>query len=296
MNINLIIIIAGFTLFLSSCSEEEKTYNYPQSPYIQSPSLEYLENSETGYPDTLKLSFEMFDKEGDLGIDGYDTEFPFHDFEPVFDSEDRWVTYGSQDVSPPFYIYLPYPAKSMISEIDNRPEFTCSHYMEANLDENYKTLLPDIRSAFSYPNDHTYDQITVDGTIFYKDSLYVVKNENRNNIFLEWYRLVDGKDELIDWKNIVSSYDCGINFDGRFQYIESLKIFQTSHPDGSPYKISKTSKYEYQLEYSMASIGFRTVLRKDPFKFKVTIKDRELNASNVLETDYMTLDELMVNN
>ena len=68
----------------------------------------------------------------------------------------------------------------------------------------------------------------------------------------------------------------------------------TSTPTKPPLNISNSSQLlSGKLRYGMVSYGFEMILKNDIFKFRIYIKDRELNTSNIIETPEVTLEEIL---
>jgi hypothetical protein len=76
----------------------------------------------------------------------------------------------------------------------------------------------------------------------------------------------------LNWETITGT-ECGPSFDGRF-----------------PRLSDKDGPLEGTLRYSMKSEGIAFILSSRSFKLRVTIKDRALNTSNIVETDFVTLE------
>ena len=98
------------------------------------------------------------------------------------------------------------------------------------------------------------------------DTVYVQRNNNHFNYFLDFYTLEDGQWVLYDPRQEPT---CGPNFWGR--------VFNlNTQGDERPLKGS--------IKYSLLS-GFRLLFRNDTLKIRVKIQDRALNVSNTIETE-----------
>ncbi|RAW01433.1 hypothetical protein DQQ10_11065 [Pseudochryseolinea flava] len=74
------------------------------------------------------------------------------------------------------------------------------------------------------------------------------------------------------------------------------RIPNTTHHEwisaGGPFRVKRTSKTTGSIAYAMYSIGHTYVLRDKEFKLQIYVKDRAKNRSNTLETPVFTLQEL----
>jgi hypothetical protein len=233
-------------------------------------------------PDSLVIYLDFEDGDGDLGLNREENDYPYHDFDFVIDENGRIVTLGATDVTPPFYQFtflteeekrknnLPTPPQ--ISATDTRPAFSCDNYDFLYINESRDIFIP-----------NGTDLNDIDLTRFHKDTLYVVKNERRNNIFVEFLEL-KGSDsagadtyEVIDWTRAFDLNGCGPDFNARFP------IFDVQ---------SLNSSLEGTIKYGMVSSGFNVLIRTKIFKLRIKIKDRLGHDSNVIETRNLTLQDL----
>ncbi|MEO9802331.1 MAG: hypothetical protein ABJF04_03745 [Reichenbachiella sp.] len=263
------ILVASPAIFFS-CQEPDP---FPIIPEIQFNNIQFVELLENGNPDSLILSFDFQDGDGDLGVEGDETFPPFHDFNFVVDNNNRIVTFGQEDVELPFYLFVPdpfQPTRSLFSETDNRPSFDCGDYDTLYINEEKDRYIP---PGVSFGD--------IDLEVFQKDTVYIQRNPYKSNIIIKFFRKRGIEEyEEIDWRYLTSQYGCGISFDGRFPVLD----FET---------VSSSGPLEGTIRYSMVSTGFRTVLRKDTFNIRFQIIDRGLHGSNVAETGDITLDQLI---
>ena len=148
------ILLFGVFCFMVSCTPPEPFSNTPKITYKD---LKYVENERNGFPDSLILSFDFEDGDGDLGLYSYETFYPFHDYEIIVDSLQildtqngrfatfRIVTLSEETLIPPLYRY--YPQSNVVdleifSEDDNRPVFTCEDYDFLRLSFDKTSFLP----------------------------------------------------------------------------------------------------------------------------------------------------------
>ncbi|MEQ9288180.1 MAG: hypothetical protein RIG77_14785 [Cyclobacteriaceae bacterium] len=222
----------------------------------------------TDQPDSLILFIDFEDGDGDLGLNRDENDYPYQDFDFVVDEDGRIVTLSATDTRPPYYQFAFESGQNpdKISDTDNRPVFSCDNYDFLFINEDRNVFIP--------KGTKTTD---IDLSQFHLDTLFVVKNENRNNIFVDFFRKRGSNYEFIDWKRAFDENGCGIDFNARFP------IFDVQ---------SLNSSLEGTIKYSMTSSGFNVLIRTDTFKLRVKIKDRRLHDSNVIETGDLTLESL----
>ncbi len=243
-----------------SCSAPDP---FPITPRIEFNQLVYKEFENE--PDSLILFIDFQDGDGDLGLNSDENDYPYQDFDFVVDEDGRIVTLGATDTRPPYY-RLAFDSgvpPQLISETDNRPPFSCDDYD--------LLFINDDRDVF-VPKGTKRENIDLD--VFTEDTLYVVKNENRNNIFVDFYRKRNGNYEFIDWKRAFDENGCGVDYNARFPIFDPKSV---------------GSSLEGTIKYGMVSSGFFALIRTDTFKIKVKIKDRQLHTSNEVESGDLTL-------
>lgn len=233
----------------------------PIIPKISYNRVEFFDEA-TG-SDSLILYINFEDGDGDIGLRGSEENYPYNKYNFIIDSSNprKFVFIGGDNYTPPFYSafdenFNRLPQQTLFSETDIRRPYNCEQYEEVEY----------------FPS-----QTATTAKI---DTFLVARNPNNQNIFVDFYRKVNGNYEFLDWANVFSSNGCGGNFNARFP------IFDTDNLGKS---LSGT------LRYSMLSAGFGIVLKKDTFKLKVYIKDRALHDSNVIESPDLTLDNITLN-
>ncbi len=250
-------LLYPFIIFLGlqSCYPPEEFSN---TPSIAFRSLSY--NQSDVASDSLVLNIDFTDGNGDIGLEGNETRAPYHAYNVIIDSENQYVTLSNDSARTPFYYAVaPNFASNpedlelrFFSDTDDRKPFNCQEYEIVEFSDNQ-------------------------GNSF-KDTIYVFRNENNKNIFVDFYRKVNGQYEFIDWTTVFSAIGCGTNFDARFPVFE---------PDNNGRSLEGT------IRYAMVSDGFSLVLRSDTFQVRVRIKDRELNDSNVAVSPDLTLNDIL---
>jgi hypothetical protein len=129
-----------------------------------------------------------------------------------------------------------------IGDSDTLPPYNCLDYEIVAVDPN--------------PND------TIDARV---DTIYVQRNDNHFNYFLDFYVKEDGAWRLYD---PAVERNCAPRYWGRYFYLNT-------QGDERP--------LEGELKYGIVS-GFRLLFRNDSLRVRVRIQDRALHSSNIVET------------
>ena len=157
-------------------------------PFISHESISFKKSQDNIIQDSLILTINFTDGDGDLGLSNEEIYYPYHPYNAIIDENLNWITIGSKEITPPLYVYEPNGLLSLYSNEDNRPSFNCENY-----------IIDTISSSTEL------------------DTFYIQKNENNKNIYVEFYKKVGNDFELIDWKKIFDEeYGCGIDFNSRF--------------------------------------------------------------------------------
>ncbi|MCV9386785.1 hypothetical protein [Reichenbachiella ulvae] len=257
-------ILLMASMMLNSCSEPDP---FPETPNISFESLKFIETTQNGIPDSLILAFNFEDGDGDLGLESFENEYPYHNFEFIVDADGRAVTFSTNDITLPLYRQIPNTdLTSLFSEEDIRPSYSCEDYDTLRINDSRDTYVPQ-GAPSNFPGSENY----------HLDTIYVVKNEARNNIYVEYYWDRGNGFEELDWAYATNEFGCGESYNGRFPILDAQNM---------------GTSLQGEIRYAMISSGFKIVFRNYPFKLKFYIYDRKLNKSNVVETPVYTLDEL----
>jgi len=263
---------------------------FPDKPHIRFNDLQYKPDERNGFQDSLILFFDFEDGDGDLGLDPghdqyppFDDEYPFHDFDIIVDSVHtyfsdgqryahyRFVTFGDPNVYPPYFKYNPFSSfidPDTFSTVDDRPAFSCDYYDTLRINSQ--------KNIFILPGSI----IDIEG--FKTDTVYMIKNPFRNNMFVDFYIDIQGNGnfQYFDWKYATSQYGCGLDFNGRFPIWDEDNWKNETSLQGT-------------IKYSMKSLGFENILRTREFKLHFYIIDRSLNHSDTVITSAYTLQGLL---
>ena len=171
--------------FLFSCIEDNNVSDIPSISYE---SLEFKKSDNSFNQDSLIITINFIDGDGNLGLSNDENNYPYHPYNAIIDQEFNWITLGSNNVTPPLYIYEPNGVYYLYSNEDNRPSYNCEDYIIDTVNTTNKL-----------------------------DTFYIQKNENNKNIFIEFHKKENNEFVLIDWKRIFDEeYGCGIDFNSRF--------------------------------------------------------------------------------
>jgi len=235
---------------LSGCF---KPPEFPNEPEIEFSNIVFKPGGDNG--DSLILSFDFQDGNGDIGLSGSEDDFPYHPFNIIVDANGDTVFFSDEDLELPLFMRAPNGSLTMFSETDNRTPFNCQEY------------------------EFLRDPIT-NVTI---DTFYIAKNPNNLNIRVDFFKKVGENYVFFDWTNVASNNRCGEDFNGRFPIFDD-----TNFRDSKP--LAGTIDYSM---VSVGFIY--CALRGDVFKIDITIKDRALNTSNTVSTPDVTLQDITVN-
>ena len=171
--------------FLFSCIEDNNVSDIPSISYE---SLEFKKSDNSFNQDSLIITINFIDGDGNLGLSNDENNHPYHPYNAIIDQEFNWITLGSNNITPPLYIYEPNGVYYLYSNEDDRPSYNCEDYIIDTVNTTNKL-----------------------------DTFYIQKNENNKNIFIEFYKKENNEFVLIDWKRIFDEeYGCGIDFNSRF--------------------------------------------------------------------------------
>ena len=248
-------LIAVSVVFIQGCFDPPE---FPVEPKVSANNVSYA--SYDG-PDSLILTFNFEDGDGDIGLGSEETQPPYHRRNFIIDSSEppRFVSLRGEDYTLPFYAINEFDeTRTLWSESDDRPAYNCLNY------EPFDSL------AVQYD----------DSTAFISDTLYVVKNEFNKNIYVSFYRKVLGEYSPITDKEFAGNQECPDTFDSRFPIFDNRNIGRA---------LSGT------ISYAMISVGFETIFRNDSIMIEFYIYDRALNRSNIARTEDFVLADIQKN-
>jgi len=252
---------------LTSCFDPPEYSNIPE---ISFDNIRFVDVDRGS--DSLILSFNFTDGDGDLGLNSADTLSPYHSYnfildgstkfafneilktQRVIDSTVRFVEFNDSNLNYPLVlvdkvfgtyqgIYMDQPAPL--------PPFNCKNYL-------------------------IFKSIPDSGGNINEDTLLIEANDANKNIRLEFYRKRNGQYTNITQN--LSPNDCQDSFNARFPIFDSDNI-------GRPLKGT--------IYYPILSSAFKPVFLNDSIMIEYFIYDRSLNKSNVARTIDFTLPGLL---
>ncbi len=144
---------------MTSCLEPDEISEIPK---IKFKRLEFVDVDNGA--DSLKLTFDFEDGDGDIGLQDDETYSPYHPFFYIIYYDSAIANYENVTLSdtvskPPFYAVDERGYGYLFSETDNRPAFNCyDYYFEKDL----------------------------------PDTFYVFRNEYHSNMYLKFFKKRNG--------------------------------------------------------------------------------------------------------
>lgn len=260
------ITIVGIILVsLTGCFEPPE---YPAVPTIEFDRVVFKDCSNPSTADTLVVSIQFTDGDGNLGLDGEDTAPPYNN---------RWY-------------YRTTPATQCeIGLKEPCSKFKRSSYDPTRLSEyvTYKmrrtTPGYDTLPAFTTPWNCTNYEVVFDNQFRAVDTLYFETNARFYNFYLDFYvKQNDGSFQKFDWSRQFTYPLCVVNgSNGRFPILAK---------DGD---LSLGIPLEGTIQYRFPSTALLAVFSIKTLKLRIRIVDRENNTSNEVESPEFTLQQIL---
>lgn len=161
-----------------------------------------------------------------------------------FEDGDGDLGLNGNDILPPYHPFTVFPDENnkviKYGDSDTLPPYSCEHY-EIMKDEE--------------------DTVSVS-----YDTIYVQRNPNHYNYFIDIFYKETKNDEYVKYK-----FDNCITFNARFPYLNTE---------------NKDRPLKGDLQFTMYPIRLRLLFRNyEKIKFRIAIQDRALNRSNYIETE-----------
>ena len=178
-------------LVASSC------YRAPEFPAEPNISFENLQFYDTPSQDSLVLSINFEDGDGDLGLGPNEIDQPYNAFSFVRLSGGQWLQKSHSDTMPPY-----------------SPPYSCVNYKLGKIDESNNYFVNYFSSKYSelYKNQPP-------------DTFYTKPNIYTDNFLVDFYVKRGGSYEYFNWVTAPSS-GCGESMNGRF-----TPLFDNEKPD-----------------------------------------------------------------
>ena len=252
----------GAIAFLTSLLACNRPPDLPLAPTISFNDIAF-EVTSTSIGDViiesfaLKLTFNVADGDGDIGLDGAESGRPFQEFDLIRENGEA-INFGDRPGDPPF---------------------NCIDWI--------------IEAPVGVPIDAAFDH-NGDGDVL--DTLLIDLNEDQFNIFVDFFiKQPDGsfvESDVRTWPPGSENEQTFCNtetFDGRIPCLSS--------DDSPCDFIRATERpIEGTITYEMISSGFESVFRNETIKLSFQIQDRKLNKSNIVESPEFTLQDIRVDN
>lgn len=271
-------------LILTSCFESE---TFTDAPQIEFNSVLFVDVDDGGQ-DSLYISFDFTDENGDIGLSSDENEPPYHSFNIVLDSRDSLVKFGSESI-PPFYSY-PVTSTSLFEQtLQDDGTISINEFLAFVYFPSDKVLLSELDTRPTFFDCDLYQTletplfVSTGGNIFEPqpdfslgDTLYVVRNEFFFNLLISFEKQ-EGDDFVpINFQEIFNSNDCDLgNFDAR------IPLFDQDGRIGT-------------ITYGILSLGFDVAFADDLIRVKIYIYDRALNKSNEVYSEPFFLRDITI--
>lgn len=284
------------TLIITIGCDKNEDPGYPAIPQIEFVDLTFDERSPNGYKDSLVLTIHYRDGDRDLGLTGDDDDsrFPYNYYNYFLEAQGELkpiateLRYSDFDYE---FFKVDDGQTGKLATIRSRkkaaysslPPFNSCHYSDttifvsgedkAIIDETYNVLDTLHASSGKYPD-----------IFVVKDTFYMEFNENHYNIFIDYLiEQPDGSFAPYTWND--GSCDLTFEYRGRFPRITSSEPI-----DRDPFFISPESNWEGTLTYALKNNAFKIISGDKRIKLRISIKDRALHNSNVIETPAGTIE------
>ncbi len=211
-------------LILSACQERPE---FPVTPSISLNEYYFQEIKDLSL-DSLIIKVKFEDGDGDLGLESFETDPPYHLMDPVMNGDDT-LRHGDPGT----------------------PPYNCVDYEIIRKETSVNDTL-----------------------VVTADTIYVVRNPDHFNFFLEF--LVKKNGEFIPY-NPALERNCAPPYHGRYFVLNTARDIRP---------------LTGELQYSLLS-GFRLLFRNDTIKLRIQIQDRHLNKSNIIETDEFMINDII---
>jgi hypothetical protein len=259
-------VAASLLLSLGSCFDPPI---YPLAPQVSFDGIRFVQIEGQ---DSLVLSFDFRDGDGDIGLSDDDNTPPFHRVNLILDSTATFVFneqvggFVVEDVSTGFVEFG--------DEGNKNPYYLVSNFGTlVGVYSEDPIVLPDFGCRDYIPvTDVEGDTTGADK----QDTLLIEPNEFLNNINITFLRQRNG--QLEDITGAFAPDACSDPFDSR------IPIFDTDNL-GRP--------LDGTINYPMLSSGFISNFLNDSIIIEFYIYDRALNRSNIERTQPFTLPGLL---
>ncbi len=197
------ISIILFTLVLTGCFEPPEVSDIPEVSFKR---LSYYEVPDGYIPevgeravDSLVLTFEIQDGNGDVGLSADENFPPYHSYNRIIDSNGLLVRLGGE-YELPFYSIDYFNNFSLYSEVDNRPPYSCKSYVIENgeVGENYDS------------------------------AIFIEQNPYHYNLNVEIQKKLNGEYQAVNYAEYTGNVDCSLSsFNSRIPIFDADNLGKT---------------------------------------------------------------------
>jgi len=297
-------IIKGLPIFsilvvlFGSCFNPPELSSVPQLDAIGLEDLAFIVTPDLAQQDTLAITVNFKDGDGDLGLDPLDPVYnsaPYNELNYFLENNGSLIAVPTKTVYsnlPPF-ISLPPNTSGKLVTVRTRKEpgyeqLPAYAFPASCLNYIYGKVYVDGTNNYIFDKTYNVDTILRSGNTTITvllDTFNYQTNPNHYNFDVDFliknpqYKpnsdVPAEKDEYIiyDWK---LQQNCSSNFYGRFPVLSE----KTPRP------------LEGSLRYTMKSSGFLPIFGTRPLKLQVRIRDRALHVSNTVTTKEFTLTQI----
>ena len=291
----------GLICFGACLNEPE----FDNSPQITFESISFQKGSG-GVRDSLKVTINFKDGDGDLGQATDSTSPPYHQLN-FFANDNGQLSPIPGTLISNFSLYRFRNSK----KTPKKP----SYYVEPPdakrpgelitlASANQGFLLPPFESPYDCAaNDESYlnENQNPDTIYIFRDFKYIIRDKAT---IVDSLERIDNPNEyyyaVVDYfylKTNPAFYNIKVQFfikntDGSYTEYDWKKELCATFDGRFPILAQKERPLEGTLTYSMTSVGFLTTFGSKTLKLRITIFDRALNSSNSVDTDDFRLDEI----
>lgn len=287
--------IKGLVTFVLLTAVLGACFNPPEFsvvPSIRYESVVFKENPNISQKDSLILTINFQDGDGNLGLGDKQTDEPFHATTYFLANDGDTIPIGTfspySDLQEMLYIPKGVTGTIVTKRFrdDNAeyqgmfPQYVCP-FINTRYEVDSIYVLEENRQIFDPTKVRLY-RTMLGGTgapdiYVLLDTFAIRANPHHFNIKVDFLikEIVNGQETFkpFNWKN---SCGFGQDFSARF-----------------PILSDNDSPLEGTLRYGMGTVGFHPLFDGKTLKLRVRIWDRDLNVSNVIETPQFTLQDIM---
>lgn len=282
------------SFFLLRCEDDAlENPHYPVEPSISFKGIKFIETPAVNEYDTLKLTIKYKDGDSDLGLSlqsGISQHYFFLEDGSGDTLKIKAAAFDEHTVIDiPSYSDSLWAWKKLVTS-KTRQKAAYNYLPEYNSDlcQFYTPITVTVRGSLRLV-DETYniiDTIISESSEPYfvvDDVFFTTNNPNYSNFTIQFFISDDGVNFTeFDW----FSEFC-LDYNTKFPNIPNHGTINSG-----PFTISAKSPWEGNITYNMANTSYVTLFSNKTLKLRITIKDRALHSSNVIETPPFTLESI----